>query len=374
MTVRSFGTSARNVTAAIALDGTPPLTRDVNLPPGSAQSVLIPVPAGLRGVARARLLPGDELGSDDQAFAVIAGQEPARVLLVGEPDPPLHAVLQSLPALDVTYRDSAAGIAADGALSAYDLVMFNRVAPPLLERGTVVVLGNASEAGGVTGAGWIDRPRITGWQADDVLLRYVDVQRLEPGRALALTPAPGTDVVVEALEGALITRRETGLLRVVTIGFDLRASRISAQDAFPLLMANLVESSRRNGGESVRKAVAAGEGYVWRHSGGAGPLKVTASDGRSWDYPPSNEPLRFDHTERVGIYTFEGNGRSEPMVVNLLDDRESEIQRNPEAVGRAAASGVGRGFGEVALEGWPWFVLAGLLFLLVEWLVWSRFT
>jgi hypothetical protein len=374
LTVRSFGTSPRDVTASIALDGTPPLTRGLNLPPGSAQSVLIPVPAGLHGVARAQLLPGDELGSDDRAFAVIAGQEPAKVLLVGEPDPPLHAVLQSLPALEVTYRDSAAGIAGDGALAAYDLVLFNRVPPPPLERGTVVVLGGASPAGGVTSAGWVDHPRITSWRAEDPLLRSVDVQRLEPGRAQALIPAPGTDVVVDALEGALITRRETGLLRVVTIGFDLRASRISAQDAFPLLMANLVESARRNGGGGAATAVAAGEGYVWRHRGGAGALKVTASDGRSWDYPPSDEPLRFDHTERVGIYTFEGNGGSEPMVVNLLDDRESQIARNPDAVGRAAASGVGRGFGEVSLEGWPWFVAAGLLFLLAEWLVWSRFT
>jgi len=60
--------------------------------------------------------------------------------------------------------------------------------------------------------------------------------------------------------------------------------------------------------------------------------------------------------------------------VNLLDARESDTSRNPAIVGRAASAGGGRGFGEVALEGWPWFIAAGLLFLFLEWLVWSRFS
>jgi hypothetical protein len=382
LTVRSFARAARQVVARVALDGRAPLEHRIALEPGAQQTLLIPVPQDAQGVVRAELQPEDDLASDDRAYLVIARTETAQVLLVGEAEPPLHAVLQAIPDIEVTYRDSLNGELSDGRLRLFDLMIFNRVAPPELEGGTLAVFGAIAPGGGVRAAGWIDRPRIAGWRPDDPLLRYVDVQRLQLGRALRLIPEPGVLTLVDGVEGPLITRRETNGLRVVTIGFELKDSHWAAEEAFPLFMANLVEWGRDHkaggqgsgNGSGPRREVAAGESLNWRPAPGQAGLEVTGPGGQRWNFLDTHEPLRFEETERVGIYTFRSGDKAVPFAVNLLDVRESDIARNPAIVGRAAAEGERRGFGQVALEGWPWFVAGGLLLLFLEWLVWSRYS
>ena len=61
-------------------------------------------------------------------------------------------------------------------------------------------------------------------------------------------------------------------------------------------------------------------------------------------------------------------------LVNLLAPAESDISRNPEAVGRSNTPGESRGTGEASFEGWYWFLLGGAAFLFLEWLIWNRFS
>lgn len=378
LTVRSYASAPREITARIALNGSVPLERRLTVAPGARQTVLIPVPAKTYGVVRAELSPEDALPSDDRAYAVIPGDEIAHVLLVGQADPPLHAVLQSLPGIAVTYRDSLNGELEEGKIGPFDLMIFNAVPPPEIEHGTLAVIGSTAPGGGVRVVGYSENPRVTGWHAEDPLLRYVDVQRLQVKRAFRLLADTGTVPLVETVDGPLIARSERNGLRVVTIGFKLEESRLGAEDAFPLFMANLVDWAREQAvsgaGKLSARTALAGESVTWRPAPGAGALLVNGPGGESWEYPVGPDPFRFEQTARVGVYTFRSGGTAVPFAVNLLDDRESETARNPEIVGRAAGEGEGRGFGEIALEGWPWFVAAGLLFLFVEWLVWSRFS
>ena len=378
LTVRSYGAAAREITARISLNGGAPVERKLALAAGASQTVLIPVPARMYGVVQAELTPEDALPTDDRAYAVIADEETAHVLLVGPADPPLHAVLQSLPGIAVTYRDALDGELEAGKIGPFDLMIFNTVTPPRVEQGTLAVIGAIAPNGGVRVVGYMENPRVTGWHADDPLLRYVDVQRLQVKRAFRLLPETGTEPLVDSVDGPLITRSERNGLRVVTIGFKLEESRLGAEDAFPLFMSNLVEWAREQAvagaGRPSASAVAAGESVTWRPVPGAGTLQVSGPGGARWEYAAGAEALRFEQTARVGVYTFRAGGADVPFVVNLLDARESENAPNAAIVGRSASGDSGRGFGEIALEGWPWFVAAGLLFLFLEWLVWTKFS
>ena len=372
--VESFAGRPRDFTARVTLEGRAPLERKIALDSGARSALVIPVPAGAAGVAHAELLPEDALAADNHAYAVIAGPAAAQVLLVGQAEPPLHAILQALPDIHVTYRDSLDGEIRNGKLGPFDLMVFNAVRPPEIGQGTLAVFGETAPGGGVRAAGWIEHPHITGWRPNDPLLRYVDAQRLQIKRALRLVLDPGTVALVDAAEGPLITRFESNGLRVVTIGFALEESRFASEEVFPLFMANLVDWARPRAGASPVREVAAGESLVWRPAPGAPGLEIAGPGGGKWTYPPGTEPVRFEETARVGVYTFRSGAQAEPFAVNLLDVRESDTSRNPAIVGRAPSAGGGRGFGEVALEGWPWFIAAGLLFLFLEWLVWSRFS
>lgn len=189
---------------------------------------------------------------------------------------------------------------------------------------------------------------------------------------MRLIPEEGTDVLVSGPQGALVVKREIGGTRVVTLAFDLREAAFAARESLPVLMANIIDWVRPSAGGKPEQRVSAGETYLWRSRSAAGNLRVTGPGGRFWSYPVGPEPVRFHHTDHLGIYTFESNGRLEQLAVNLLDARESRIEANPEIEGRSDRGGRGA-TGEIAYDGWPFLVLLGAFVLLVEWLIWTRY-
>lgn len=374
VTVESYSEESREAMLTLSLGDAEFASRTLSIEAGGHSTLIVPVPADAAGVVRAELTPEDDLAADNVAHAVIRPTPLARVLLVGPADPPLYAALQALPDIEVTFRDRL-----DGELQrpgrGFDLALFNRTVPPRVEQGTLAVFGALSPQGGLSQSGWVDDPRIIGWRPDDPLLRYLDPRQLQISRARRLSAERGTEILVAAVEGPLIAKRESGGVRVVTLGFDLREARFSSQDAFPLFMANLVNWARPKGGWVQERALSAGEAFLWQPGRqAAADLRVTAPDGEAWDYAVAGEPVRFEHTDLTGIYTFESGGQVERLAVNLLDSPESRIHPNPAMTGRAPGDAGGRGFGEITSEGWPWFVLAGAVFLFVEWLIWNRFS
>ena len=377
VSLRSYAEQPRAVDFSVELGDVPLMGQSFQVQPDTQYSLVIPVPAGIAGVARAALNPADGLVTDNQAFAVVAPRPQARILIAGDPDPPLLAALRAVPNTQLTYHSGETGVTWAGggvtaqAFSNFDLLLFNRLPAPSLEHGTVVVIGEVSPQSGARADGWIGEHRVTRWQPGDALLRSLDPRQLGVSRALRLVPEPGAQVLVSGREGPLVIRRESGAARVVTLAFDLRERGFSGEEAFPLLMSNLVDWVRPRSGWAPDQRVKAGDAYEWWPTANDAELTVTGPGGQFWSYPAGSEPVRFQHTQRVGIYTFESNERLDRVAVNLLDPVESRVEFNPAIVGRLAGE-IRSGTRTLSQELWPLLAILGALILLAEWAYWLR--
>ncbi|MCH8842735.1 MAG: VWA domain-containing protein [SAR324 cluster bacterium] len=370
--LRNFAAESRGVTVRIEIAGVEVMNHNIEVAPGDPISLVIPVPDEIQGVARAFLEPADGLLTDNRAYAVVGQIPAASILLVGEPDAALLAALRSIPHAKVTFHNGVMSEEIGGAYANYDLLVFNRVRPPMLEKGTVLVIGEVSPQGGVRSDGWVEKNRITSWHTGNTLLRALQPRQMWVAQAMRLFPDSETIALVSGAEGPLITLRDSGKIRVVTMGFDLRDDGFAVDSVFPVFLSNLVDSVRPEAGWEPSQRVRAGETYVWRRLYGGRGLKVTGPQGQFWSYPEEMRSVHFQHTEITGIYTFETDRQLQRLSVNLLDAAESQIDINPLVLGRPQTENR-ETTGLSTFDIWPLLILLGLLVLLIEWLIWLRY-
>ena len=77
-------------------------------------------------------------------------------------------------------------------------------------------------------------------------------------------------------------------------------------------------------------------------------------------------------TDAVGFYEIRGDGRVERLAVNLASVVESNIEPRQSSLNMATPSNDQQANVLGRYELWRWLLLAALLMLLVEWLVWHR--
>lgn len=352
----------------VEVEGQPLLRRTVRVADGGSATVVVPVPAGMAGVAGVRLDIDDDLPADNTARAVIPRLRPRRVLLAGEASAPLRAALRALPRIELLSAGNGTPPPTAAAVARADLAVFHRTAPPELKAGAAVVFAPPAGTAGVRPGPRVESPRVVGWKAEHPLLRDLSVRRLADGPVRVLEPGPAAEVLVRSREGALVAVHEEAGARIVTVAMGLDHAAFAHGENLPLLMANLLQWA---GPAGEGRAVQAGEPIRWRRPPGTA-VEVAGPDGRTWRYPAGWAPIGFRHTGRTGLYTFRAGEREERVAVNLAHPEESRIAFNDAYVGQSTAEAGTRGVTRVSMEAWPWLVLLGAGFLLAEWWIWSR--
>jgi hypothetical protein len=282
--------------------------------------------------------------------------------------------------LSIEPSDNAAAIAAGG----YDLVVFDRTAPPVetLDRITTASLWAAPPVGGpfATDEGVSD-PSITRLRAGDPLLEGVDLSGATFGPTPVFTLGAGDEEIVGSPDGPLLFRGEVNGRPAVVLTVDPEASNLPKRVAFPVLVANLVGALAPDG---IPAALPLGEPLVYE------PRAATASVEIA---PPSGEPVQievapplaggngdaarqvvFADTGAAGAYRVteqDAAGRvlgATRFVVNAGHTRESDLRLNPDLAGvLATASGVDiAAQRQERVDLWPLLALLALGVILVE--------
>jgi hypothetical protein len=281
--------------------------------------------------------------------------------------------------------------AASNGLAGVDLIVFDRVTPerwpstPTLSFGVVPNFASLR-----TDASTTAQTGALIWQRNHPILKFVALEGLIVAQTLGVqAPAPTDPAssVVELIKGQqgplLILANDRGVRRLVTC-FDLSQSNWPLQLSFPIFLSNALEVLAFEGDQNLGRAFRTDEPALVRVTPGdstltlQGPITLQA---RGPNAPVRSSPdlgtgtappISLGLVPRAGVYQINGNGAiDQALTVNLLDETESAL-RAPERITiglRPIASG-GQSLGSREL--WPWFLIAALVLLCAEWVVYGR--
>jgi hypothetical protein len=351
------------------------------LPPGVNElAVRIEQADALAADNVARLLPGD-------AATTIA----PRILLVSDLPGALARALMAIDNVQVAIEpaDNLAAVAAGG----YDLVVFDRAAPPTetLKAIDTASLWVAPPVGGpfATGEG-VGDPTITRVRAGDPLLAGVDLSGATFGPTPVFTLAAGDEEVVGWTDGPLLYRSEINGYPAVVLAFDPEVSNLPKRVAFPVLVANLVAALAPDG---VPAALPLGEPLVYEPRAAAETVEIVSPAGETTrlslpatsadDQTAANSrDVVFTDTGAAGAYTvvekdaFGGELGAARFVVNAGHPRESDLRRNPNLAPALAVASGGDATAprQERVDLWPLLALVALTVVAIEWgaTLWPR--
>jgi len=408
--VSAVGQARRPTAVRLALDGrvvdeaSADLSGEGDEP--TQASVSLSVAEAGRGVLTV-LLPGqDLLAADDSASLWLRGAGRPRVLLVipdGEvvdPDRPgpawlVAVVLEAmeLGELRIIRLGRYEQLASAGTLP-FDVAVFDRCRPAAPPPMGSLHLGPPPPIEGLgirwTPEGELDPTPVVAWRRTHPLLRdlAMDQLRVADPRMARLGPlerapdgsGPGRQSVqtlASGKQGPLIVQVEGGGVRRVWVGFEPARSNWPKLVSFPLFLAEAIDTLALRGVEEAASGARTTEPATIALAQPRSAVALAAPWGQTlrWTFPTPRERPVLGVLERAGVYLLEEATPADQraVAVNLLDERESRLSASadpPAGIGGVQGGSRGRALGQREL--WPWFVLAAVALLAVEWLLSAR--
>ena len=410
--VEATGDLRRELPVRLALDGRIVAEAVADLSVGDGEDVPTVVSVGLSAVwpdagVLSVLLPGaDALVADDTASLWLRSAGRPRVLHVipddeiVDPDRPGPVILVSavLDAMDLgglrivrlgRYEQLAAG----GVLP-FDVAVFDRVSPARPPRMASLHLGAAPPAERADDSvrfvgvepGDVPPTRVISWRRSHPVMRDLALDQLavaepliEPVAGLDVIPGEGAGqfVLVSGERTPLIVADESGQHRRIWVGFEPTMSNWPKLVSFPLFIAEAVDylslRGARDAADSVRTGDLAALALAQPRSSVrvSGPAVLEVST-----LTPTARPV-VGPLPRAGVYLLEdaNPGDQRAIAVNVASELESRVGVRAElsptfggmSLGQAQGARMG---GEREL--WPWFLVAGLIVLTLEWFLSAR--
>jgi hypothetical protein len=363
----------------------------------------------------------DDLTLDDRAWAIVPPDRLRRILLVGEGDPYLETALSYLPNTEL-YGVATKDYGPQTKPELFDLIIFESFVPATLPAKPVLAIAPPKDSDLGDVGGLVQNPGLGHLDADEPILRYVDLTTLHIAEARTITLPDWARTIIPGPKGnpLLYTGVRSGLPTAV-LAFEPRRSDLPLQVAFPVLIANLT-GELLGGSGAPHDAVAPGAPVTLPVPDGATGIRVERPDGTIDELVAPGENLRqvtFSRTDLLGVYTvtpiLAPNESASPgasvspsasptprpstsaaptsppadpnapvrFAVDLFAIDESNIAPGSvEAIERLGAPAAGQGGGGTDGEErapardelWIPIVLAALAFLVFEWAVYERDT
>jgi hypothetical protein len=365
---------------------------DETPPPGSVASVAFDeVVFEGGGLVEVRLSTRDGLQADDRAWSVLPSPRRVAVLLVTDGNWALQRVLSSLN-IDLQmmtpaeYERAPSEELVEGQRSRYDVIVFDRHSTDRLPVGNYMFWGSVPRIEGVEPLGMISDQVIIDWDEDHPILRNVAVGRLNvyawmrlklPNDAVRLIEGETEDSTLLAYFA-----RAGSQFLICTFPFvftDDEGRRIDNTDwylkddfvPFNDDAVGFLAASTHTGG---RASIEPGEPKTVPIPRAADSVLVRRPDGGRDRIPTAgSSTVTYARTRRVGPYTIEPAAEGHEMfAVNLFSPDESRIA--PERVVVLGSTVLAAAQGKVLVNEplWPWVLVALLVILLLEWIVYNK--
>ncbi len=374
LAVKNFAASEWQAPLQLTLRCRTLLEQQLSLGPGQEKVVVAAFKGPLKGVAKAELILEDALDLDNRAYGVLAAETQTWILLVGESNFFLEQLLTSLPRVQVNVAPEVSQDMLPQLLEANQLLIFNGVQPPPLQRGSYLLINTVPQDERLQTQGTVEQPQVIDWERQHPLLQFVDLTDLRIETSLALKPQAGARSLVDAEGFSLLGVIEDPGLRVVTLGFDLMQSDLPMRVAFPVLINNVLRWVNPEADGFAAGQVQAGTPYPLFFDTPIDRVEVQDPQGKERVYEVQENPWLFPDAQRVGVYILRFGESKRYLTVNLLDEAESNIAPADAlpSLDPSAGSGGLQPAGVVETPLWPYLLLGAVAVLLGEWYVWCR--
>lgn len=333
----------------------------------------------------------DALEADNNAAMVISAAARPRVLLV-VPDADISSgslLEDNLAEMRLAaLRKLGAGdfdAASPADLAAFDLVIFDRVAPRRLPPGASLSLGAGLPIPGLVLAPARDSDAATyflSWDRNHPVMRAVAPDTVIVARPSTLTYSSSGAGAAEFTEiargsaGPLIALLEAGRARHLVLAFDPAESTWPRQPGFTVFLASAVDYLTLQGEASAgRSFTTAAAARIPLPAGPPARVSLTGPIALSVEVPAGMAPgdeISLGRIERAGVYRVEGTpaGPEGLVCINLLDETESGLRVQPamEISGRPVRPFAAE---QSPREVWPWFIAAAAILLVIEWFLYA---
>jgi hypothetical protein len=324
----------------------------------------------------------DALAADDVASLILPPPRSPRLAIVTA-EPPGDAFLRAALAAAgggeprVMAGEDFWSLAASspGGAPPFDLIAFDRIAPPRLPPiasitfgATMPGLSTLSTAAPTTGR------TFASWRRDDPLLRHVDLDGVifsdfsgfeidaeltDRARAIALGP-----------DGPVIVARDDRAVPHIAVGFQLVNSNWPTTVGFLVFLRNVIDRSM--GDSDAGAASRAGDPVIVAPLAGASAITITRGEERIELPIDGRAAVTLPALRTAGVREVAG-AVPRHVAVNVESEVESDLRPRSDAIevtARAAgAAGAEQGGSR---EVWPWFVVAAIALLTLEWLLYLR--
>ncbi len=381
--VANTGELDQETILALILDGVLADSQRVHVSAGEVTNLTWDLPADV-GTIMAQLSEQTEdyLALDDTAWAVHEGGDSNRALLVTEGNIFLEQLFAVLPGINLF---KAAPDADPAALvqEAFDLYIYDGVPLPQPPPAGEMLIINPQNADSPAGNGEL-LFTVTGTFSDTVVTRLVDNPLLQfvdwsgvDIKTAQNVQATWAQPLVSAAGGPLLLVGEPNGYRTAILTFDLHASDLPLQIAFPVLMANLTNWLNPGRAFDAPGGLQPGDPVVITPGAGTTHVLVEKPDGSSWLAEVGTAGLTFTDTQTPGFYAVHlrdaiSERPAGQFAVNLFSTLDSNLTPAPAIqIGQTEITeGFEANIGQREL--WPWLAAVAFLLLIAEWWVYFR--
>jgi Ca-activated chloride channel family protein len=336
--------------------------------------LIFPYSGPITGIVRAELEIDDDFSVDNTAYLSLSTSKDIWVMFVSSGNYFLERLLEAYPNFLVNKVEEIIPSSWQEQVMGHDIVIVDQMDFPATDIGNFLVIDSYSPSIPVVKTGQVDFPDIFDWDRRSPLMANVNLGGLTIEQASKLQADEVLRPVIESSQTGLMYTYEKEGMRAVFLGFDITRSDLPLKVAFPVMMSNIINWLNPNKlGFSTLQAKA-GEPYdIYLHPN-TKEIFTRAPKERAEKHQITSNPFIYTETDKVGVYTVSEDTKRRYFTVNLVDESESDI-----TVPVIEAETTDTAFSTIDTEQvpmqqplWPFFLLLGVVMLMLEWYFWLR--
>lgn len=359
--LRNFSAKPVRVPVTLLLNDETIAREEIEISADGRNIWIYPYAGTLSGTLLARLEGKDDFATDNQAYLIVNDAPVQRLHYVGPGNSYLNRLLQFFPNVELT-RAPRWEAPPD---VPYDIVIFDRIAPPPGIRGNLILIDAVASNLPITVSGKSINPRVISASAKHPLTAGLSLADLRVQAALRVSLTGEGVVLARSADGPLLIALEQRGLRALFIGFDLLNSDLPLRVAFPVLFHNALQWFQPGLLEFPAQSTAAGTPFAVPASA-SGAVEVTMPSGARERLGAAAGATVAIDTPQAGFYAFKNATQPGRFAVNLFDEAESRIAPQVKFAAAPDRQAVDSAGDHTGLALWPALLIVTVAFLGLE--------